>query len=201
MKCANWGFVILLFAPARIAVAQQPSTQQDDVAAAARRVREQKQQQAKAVKVWDNDNIPKSPAGLSVIGQAAPENKPATADSSANTEGKPVDAGAGKKIALTPAEQKSVVETDLAAAKEQLQTLQNDLDILQRKYTLDQQTYYSKPEYASDKAGAASLQDEQDQIDAKQQEMIAAQQKITDLQEKLNAASPSSGTETKNDSQ
>jgi hypothetical protein len=201
MKYANWGFVILLFAPARIAVAQQPSTQQDDVAAAARRVREQKHQQAKAVKVWDNDNIPKSSAALSVIGQAAPENEPATADSSANTEGKPADAGAGKKIALTTAEQKSVLETDLAAAKEQLQTLQNDLDILQRKYTLDQQTYYSKPDYASDKAGAASLQDEQDQIDAKQQEMIAAQQKIADLQQKLNAASPSSGTETKNDSQ
>jgi hypothetical protein len=202
MKWANWGFVILLLAPARVAVAQQQSTQQEDpVAAAARRAREQKQQQAKPLKVWDNDNIPKRPGALNVIGQAVPENEPATADSSASTENKPADSGTGKKVVLTAAEQKSVIETDLAAAKEQLQTLQNDLDILQRKYTLDQQMYYSKPDYASDKAGAASLQDEQDQIDAKQQEMIAAQQKIADLQAKLNATNPGASSDSKNNSQ
>ena len=38
--------------------------------------------------------------------------------------------------------------------------------------------FYGKPNYAADKAGAASLQDEQDQIDAKQQEMIAAQRSL-----------------------
>ena len=198
MKCANWGIVLLLLSPACVAVAQQQVAQQEDpVAAAARRAREQKQQQAKAPRVWDNDTIPKSPSSLSVIGQTAAENGAATAASSA--EDKPADSGTGKKEKAT--EQKSVIEADLAAAKEQLQTLQNDLDILQRKFTLDQQTYYSKPDYASDKAGAASLQDEQDQIDAKRQEMIAAQQKIAEWQENLNAASPGASSETKNDSQ
>jgi hypothetical protein len=222
MKCATWGVIILLLAPASVAAAKQQSTQQEDpvaaagrratngnftsgltggqedpVAAAARRVREQKKQQTKATKVWDNENIPKDPGALSVVGQSAPENEAAPSDSSASTGTKPAAAGNGGKVALTPAEQKSVIESDLAAAKEQLQTLQNDFDILQRKYTLDQQMYYGRTDFASDKAGAASLQDEQNQIDAKQQEMIAAQQKVADLQAKLNAA----GTDTKSSSQ
>lgn len=201
MKYAHWGLLILLLAPARAAVARQQTPQpQDPVAEAARRAREQKQQQAKATKVWNNDNIPKSPDGLSVIGQASSENQAAPADSSANAE-KPAASGDAKKAAPAAAEQKSAVESELAAAKEGLQTLENDLDILQRKYTLDQQMYYGKPNYAADKAGAASLQDEQDQIDAKQREMIAAQQKIVDLQAKLNAASPAPSSETKDNSQ
>ena len=201
MKYAQWGLLIVLLTPARAAVARQQTTQQQDpVAAAARRAREQKQQQAKATKVWNNDNIPKSPDGLSVIGPASPESQSASADSSGNAQ-KPAASGDEKKAAPAGAAQKSAIESDLAAAKEQLQTLQNDLDILQRKYTLDQQMFYGKPNYAADKAGAASLQDEQDQIDAKQQEMIAAQQKIADLQSKLNAASPAPSSETKDNSQ
>ena len=179
---------------------QQTTKPQDPVAEAARRAREQKQQQAKATKVWNNDNIPKNPDGLSVIGQASPESQPTSADSSANAP-KTAASGDEKKTAPAAAAQKSAIESDLAAAKEQLQTQQNDLDILQRKYTLDQQMFYGKPNYAADKAGAASLQDEQDQIDAKQQEMITAQQKIADLQAKLNAASPAPSSETKDNSQ
>jgi hypothetical protein len=201
MKCAHWGLLIVLLTPARAAMARQQTTQpQDPVAEAARRARGQKQQQAKATKVWNNDNIPKSPDGLSVIGQASPESQPTSADSSANAP-KTAASGDEKKATPAAAAQKSAIESDLAAAKEQLQTLQNDLDILQRKYTLDQQMFYGKPNYAADKAGAASLQDEQDQIDAKQQEMITAQQKIADLQAKLNAASPAPSSETKDNSQ
>ncbi len=201
MKYAHWGLLILLLTPAGAAVAQQQTTQtQDPVAEAARRARGQKQQQAKATKVWNNDNIPKSPDGLSVIGPSSPESQAPSVDSSANAPKTPAS-GDEKKAAPAAAAQKSAIESDLAAAKEQLQTLQNDLDILQRKYTLDQQMFYGKPNYAADKAGAASLQDEQDQIDAKQQEMIAAQQKIADLQAKLNAASPAPSSETKDNSQ
>jgi len=202
VKYANWGLVILLLAPVRVAFGRQQATQQEDpVAAAARRAREQKQQQTKAPKVWDNDTIPKRPGAVSVIGPAAPENEPAAPVPAGNAENKPGDSDIGKKAASTAAEQKSAIETDLSAAKEQLQTLQNDLDILQRKYTLDQQMHYGKPDYASDKAGAASLQDEQDQIDAKQQEMIAAQQKIAELQAKLNAGSSGASGDSKNKSQ
>ena len=196
MKCANLGVVILLFATASVALARQPGQQEDTVAAASRRAREQKQQQAKAPKVWDNDNIPKNPGALSVIGQSAPEN-PSPSDSSGKEDSKTAASADAKKAPATAAEQKATIETELAAAKDQLQTLQNDLDILQRKYTLDEQTYYGKTNYAADKAGAASLQDEHDQIDSKQQEIIAVQQKIADLQTQLSAADSLEGSETK----
>ena len=189
MKRTIWGLFVLSLIPVTAALAQPASAQQEDpLAAAARQAREEKKQQAKPGKVWDNDNIPKNAGALSVVGQSAQENA-APGDTSANSGNKAAADGSGK-LALTPAEQKAVVEQDLNAAKEELQNLQSDFDILQRKHTLDQQMYLSKPDYSSDKAGAAALQDEQDQIDAKQQEMIAAQQKVADLQAKLNAANP-----------
>jgi hypothetical protein len=178
---------MLLLTPAGAALAQAQSAQaqqEDPVAAAARRAREQKKQQTKPSRVWDNDNIPKSPGSLSVVGVA-----PSDTAVQGNSAGAHPSAGpspsAGQTTA-TPAEKKTALEADLAAAKENLQNLQSDLDILQRKLTLDQQMYYGKPGYSSDKAGAAALGEEQDQVDAKQQEIGDAQKKITDLQEKLN---------------
>jgi hypothetical protein len=190
MRRAEWGLVILLISPVGIAEArqQQPEQQEDSLAAAARRARELKKEQAKSAKVWDNDSMPKNPSSLSIVGNAPPaEEHSANAPSSAPGSSTPSDA----KNADTDAKNKSAILAELAATKEQLQTLQNDLDILQRKFTLDQQMYYGKPNYAADKAGVASLQDEQTQIDAKQQEMANAQKKVADLLEKLN---PASGT-------
>jgi DNA repair exonuclease SbcCD ATPase subunit len=179
MRFAKIGLVAVLVLPVGpigIAVARQRQTsgtsqQEDSLAAAARRAREQKKQQPKASKVWSNDDIPKT-AGLSVVGQGAPaEDNNANPPANAPGEAKP-GADAGKKPSAA----------DLAAAKDQLQTLQNDLEILQRKFTLDQQSSQSKPGYSLDNSGAENLKDEQDQIDAKQQEISDAQKRIEDLQ-------------------
>jgi len=182
MSIARWGLVAVLIilpvGPVGIAAARQQTTdtsQQDDsLAAAARRAREQKKQQSKAPKVWSNDDIPKNADALSVVGQVPPpDDKTANPSSNAASAAKP-DA---KKL-----------DADLAAAKDQLLTLQNDLDILQRKFTLDQQSFLGKPGYSLDNSGAANLKDEQDQIDAKQQEISDQQKKIEDLQTKPDAA-------------
>ena len=123
----------------------------------------------------DNDDIPKSPGSVSVVGQArirrfgCPGRFVRQCRTATTSQAIPPQTPAKGPSA---ADKKAAIEADLAAAKENLQTLQNDLDILQRKFALDQQTYYSKPDYSSDKAGAAALNDEQDQIDAKQQEMV-----------------------------
>jgi hypothetical protein len=187
MRSSTWGIVVVLLALSGIASAQQQPTQQDDpVAVAARHAREQKKQQPKA-KVWDNDNIPKNPGSLSVVGQPASDAGGARADSSANAPASETAGSAAKDSAAPNAEKRAAIESNLAAAKEGLQNLQNDLDILQRKFALDQQTYYSKPGYSSDKSGASALNNEQEQIDAKQLEMGEAQRKIADLQAQLNS--------------
>jgi hypothetical protein len=187
MRASPWTlFVLSLLLSAGAASAQQSSTQQtDSLAAAARRAREEKKDQAKPVRVWDNDNIPRKPDEITVLN--GPESQATPANSSANAT---ADGKSGAPAAKdSSASKKAGLEADLAAAKEALQTLQNDLDILKRKFVLDQQSYYGKPNYSTDKDGAAALSDEQSQIDAKQLEMGAAQQKITDLQAQLNALS------------
>lgn len=191
MRIAKWGLAILLASLVGIAEARQQTQEQaeDSLAAAARRAREQKKDHVKPTKVWDNDNIPTSVTSLSIVGNAPPaaEN---SANQPANVPGGSAAAGAANN-AGADAGKKSAIDAELAAAKERLQTLQNDLDIAQRKLALDRQMYNAKPDYSADKAGAASLQEEQSQVEAKQQELADAKKKVADLEEKLNSASKS----------
>jgi hypothetical protein len=197
MKIAQWGLVILLLSPLGSAAARQPQQapppdqsasagqsatagqQQESLGDAARRAQEQKKNQPKAAKVWDNDTIPAVPGNVNVVGQSG---ESAGAPPSAAPE-----AGQKPSGPATP-EQKAALESDLNAAKANLESLKTDLDIAQRKYTLDEQSYLSNPNHSEDKAGAAALQDEKDQIAAKQQEIADAQKKIDDLQAQVNAA-------------
>jgi len=175
--------MLLLLAPLGTASARPQET---SLADAARKARQQKKAQPKDAKVWDNDTISQTTGHISVVGQTPPPG--------AATEAKPADAtdkAAAPAEAKAPemtAQEKTALEADLAAAKDKLATVKTDLDILQRKYALDQQAFYGKYDYATDKAGAAALQDEKSQIDSKQQEVADAQKKIDELQEKLKAA-------------
>ena len=189
---------LILFLVAGAAFAQQAapnSAQGDPLAAAARQAREQKKQQPKSPRVWDNDNIPKNPGTLSIVGEPATQESASTAGPQPGAVTGDDKAAPATKAPESPADKKKALESELAAAKETLQNLQNDLDILQHKLALDQQMYYSKPEYSTDKAGAAALADEQSQVDAKHVEMGAAQQKVAGLQAQLNALSEAKPSE------
>jgi len=162
----------------------QPSDKKPDdaVADAARRTKDQKKDQPKAAKVWDNDNIPSKPDAITVLGE--PDSATDGVDQKAAVA--PNTTPQDTKAAEADAKEKAAVLSELTAAKEQLQSLNTDLDILTRKNALDQQSYYGQTNYASDKQGAAKMKDEQDQIDAKKQEIAETQKKIDELTEKLN---------------
>ena len=162
------------------------------VAEAARRAREQKQSQPKSKQVWTNDNIPTTPGTISVVGKASqPAPTPeATAESSesnqkteAGPEGKPANAAPAAE-ADKKAEEQAAAEAELAKAKERLASLRTDLDLLQREYNLEQQTYYSRPDFASDKDGKAKLDALAQQVEAKQQEVQQAEQQVSELEQK-----------------
>jgi hypothetical protein len=182
MRMARWGFTILsltLLLGARPAQAQD---QDDSLAAAARRAQEQKKDQPRAAKVWDNSNLPTT-APVSVVGQ-----EPAAAgSSSANTTASTTPA-TDTKPAPTAGELASM-NTELDAAKLRLADLKADLDVAQRKYALDQQTYYGTPNFAADKAGAAALAAEKSDVDAKADAVAAAEKLLADAQSKLDQAS------------
>ena len=233
MKSAWPGLAILLLLPVNSVFARPPQPQQyheedpSNVADAARRARDQKKEQSKSAKVWDNDSIPKTPGAVSIVGQtpAAAEGddsaagagaKDAAKDATPGAEGadkaaKPAnesgsatpapaatsDAGGGAASAGASDEKAkggeasaevAAIQSDLAAAKAQLQTVKADLDILQRKFNLDSQTYYGKPDYAADREGGATIDAEKGQVDAKQQEVADAQMKVDQLEAKLSNA-------------
>jgi len=183
MRIACSGLLVLLTLPVGVVSAQQqPQQQTDSIADAARRSREQKKEQAKPAKVWDNDTMPRKPGGVNVVGQSAPSSTPPAAN--AQAAGGAPEAGAAKSSEKSAKDVKAL-QASIAAAKEQLQSVKTELDILQRKYNLDSQMYYGKPNYAADANGAAKLADEKSQIDAKQQEVDAAQKKVSQLEEEL----------------
>src|ERR1700735_1072364 len=147
---------------------QGASQQEDPLVVAARRARQEKKTQTPTV--WTNDNIPKQGV-ISVVGNTsesapAPDSTNAAlaavgAPNQAATAGNSSDKGAGQSTGATSATtatasdgggganagsnkaaaDTSALQGDLDEAKQQLESLKTDLDILQRKYALDQQMY------------------------------------------------------------
>ncbi len=209
MKIAPWSLGILLILPVGFAAGQSqtpppPPPQQDaqssstSLAEAAKRAREAKKDEQKTAHVWDNDTVPKAGAQISVVGEA-----PAGAETDNSAAGAAADNSAnGATAAKSPSkaggEDKTALKSQLADAKERLSTLKTDLDLLERTYTLDSQMYYGKPDYSSDKEGAAKLKDEQDQIAAKQQEMDDQQKKIDELEAELAKVAPPTSEQNSN---
>jgi hypothetical protein len=72
---------------------------------------------------------------------------------------------------------------EIARAKEEVKEIEKQLDLLQRGFALDQDSYYSKPGYADDRDGKAKLDAEQQQINDKQQELDRAKAHLAELQE------------------
>jgi type II secretory pathway pseudopilin PulG len=191
MFIAKWAPLILLLALPGLTAARQSQAQtqsasdqqQDSLAAAARRAREAKKDQAKPAKVWDNETVASTTGAISIVGQPAPPpSNPALAAGVKSPAGNP------------PAADKSAIEANLSAAKANLRSLKVDLDLLQRKYALDQQTYYGTPNYSSDTAGATALADEKSQVDSKQQAVADTEKKVADLQAQWDAADKSSSS-------
>jgi hypothetical protein len=179
MRIARWALTTVLLTPlvAPAASAQAPD---DSLAAAARRAQDQKKSQPKAAKVYDNSNLPTT-GPLNVVGQ-----EPATGSSTASTTA-PSAPAADAKPAPTAAEI-AQMNSDLATAKLRLADLKADLDVAQRKYALDQQTYYGKPNFVADKAGAAALAGEKSDIDAKAEAVALADKLLAEAQTKVDEA-------------
>ncbi len=191
MRIARWTFAVLLTAPlAALSIAPfvaGPALAQDQdnsLAAAARRAQEQKKDQPKAAKVYNNDNLPTT--GLNVVGQqpAATDGTASTTTDASSTSAPAADA----KPAPTAAELAGM-NADLSSAKQRLADLKADLDIAQRKYTLDQATYYGKPNFAADKASAAALDSEKSNIDSIAAAVADAEKAVAAAQAKVDAGS------------
>jgi hypothetical protein len=187
MKITRLGWPILLFtlaAASSAAMAQSQSQQsaqqssddtskQDPLVEAARKTREQKKAQPKAAHVWNDENIPKQGEGVSVVG---------------STETAPAPGEAAPAPHPVSAQDKAQLNSAVRQAKEKVAALEQDVDIAQRKFSLDSDMYYGKTNYQDDKAGKAALDAEQADVANKKLQLKEAQEILASLQTKLSSS-------------
>jgi len=66
--------------------------------------------------------------------------------------------------------------------KVKIKRAQDDLDLLQREQSLENDSYYSQTDYAHDTAGKAKLDDLKQQVTDKQQELERLKARLAELQ-------------------
>lgn len=182
-------FAVVL-AGAFLPVAFSQSQDSQSVAEAARRAREKKKDSAKPAKVITDDtlDVKKQDVQSAVAEEPKIAGAPEAANQSANGTANPA-AGDAK----TQAANDEKLKKEVAAVKERLKDALGDLDLLQRENRLDQDIYYSQPNFAGDTAGKQKLDDEQQKMSDKRQEIDRLKAKLADLQKSLGeSSSPSS---------
>ena len=153
---------------------------------------------SKAVKVYDNENLPRS-APISLVGivQSPPD---ATADGDANDGGNPAKTG-GKEAgqsgakdeqgkndsAAADARQKALqqLKDDVEKQRAKIADITHELDLLTREYRLRTALYYSDAGYRlrSPQTWAEEDLAYRNKIAAKEAELSAAQAKLGELEE------------------
>ncbi len=184
-KIARAGFALTaLLAASGIALARpqvgSSSQQNNSPAAAARKSRDQKKAEPKSARVWDNDNIVMPAAGIEVVGQDA--NAPAPDANAAATAG---DQTPGAAAAGLSPDEVAHIQAAIKEALAKIEELKADINLSQRKYDLDAQQFYSKPDYAADKDGQKAVNQEKSALDDKKQQLQLAQQILAELQAKI----------------
>lgn len=150
-----------LSAPAVLA----QSNDSQSVAEAARRAREQKKAATKAGKVFTDDDV-----------KHAPESEAAQAPGAAAPGLQSTGAGASGEPASKDEKAKQI-----AALKEQIKQAQSDLSLIQREQALQQDTYYSNPDYIHDIAGKAKLDGIKQQVADKQEALDKLKTRLAEL--------------------
>jgi len=152
--------------PATVFAQSQDS---QSVAEASRRARAQKKNTEKQPKVITDEtlDVKKGDVQSATAEQLRMPGSPETpaqpaADTPANPQGSPNASEDEKSRALLK---------QRVALKEKIKGAQSDLDLLQREFQLDQDSFYSSPDYANNTSGKSKLDAMKQQISDKQQEL------------------------------
>jgi len=206
---------VVMAAQSQGAQSQEP----DPVVEAARKAREQKKKAGKPATVITDETLQPGPGSTNPpdlqnakawqptvpgqtsaaeadssakASQSTSADQPATATAESTDEAAAVqkaDQNKEDRKAEQKEEAKRLAE-EVAKAKEKLTQVQNELDLLQREFSLDRETLYSNPGYAGDSAGKSKLDALQQQITGKQQDVSNAKTRLAELQEQLAKLAP-----------
>jgi hypothetical protein len=166
-------FALTVFSfPAR---AQEQST--DDIAAAARKAREQKENAPKPKKVVTNDDIP-----------AAKTDAPA-ADAEAVKPPDAQGAAATDKSADNDPKSEAYWRKKFQKVRDQINTAEKELDVLQRELDKGQVQYYSDPQAAlTQQHDRSDINEKTAKIDAKKKEIDTLKQQLSDMEDGMRKA-------------
>ncbi len=154
----------------------QPQDSQS-VAEAARRARAQKKNTEKPPKVITDETLDVKKGDVQNATAEQPK-MPGTPDTQAQPAagaasvqgGAPSDASTAQPSKSASEDARAALK-ERVALKEKIKEAQSDLDLQQREYQLDQESYYSTPDYAKNSSGKEKLDAMKQQITDKQQEL------------------------------
>ena len=158
------------------AAAFAQSQDSQSVAEAARKARAQKKNTEKAPKVITDETLEVKKGDV----QSATAEQPRMPGSPEAPAQPAAAAAPGRPAAPAAKDQKESKE--VADLKVKIKRAQDDLDLLQREQSLENDSYYSQTDYAHDTAGKAKLDDLKQQVTDKQQELERLKARLAELQ-------------------
>ncbi len=158
------------------AAAFAQSQDSQSVAEAARKARAQKKNTEKAPKVITDETLDVKKGDV----QSATAEQPRM-PGSPEAPAQPA-AAAAPGTPASPAAKDQKESKEVADLKVKIKRAQDDLDLLQREQSLENDSYYSQTDYAHDTAGKAKLDDLKQQVTDKQQELERLKTRLAELQ-------------------
>ena len=163
--------------------ATAPTAPVDPLVAAARKAREQKKDQPKPARVFDNDNIP-TRGGVSAVG-SAPEGESAEGGGTAQ----PGAEQTSDKTTGPGASDEKAWRERFAKLRKKLDQDQADLDIMQRELGVLDVQYYNDPMKGMQQGYTRSdINEKTGKIEDKKKQIEADEQAITDAEDELRKA-------------
>ena len=154
-------------------------SQNTSVADAARRSREQKKASTKPATIITNDTLTPAPTPA----PAAATNAPTGQQSAVTAEGvaAPTGSNTADQNAPSAADEAEKKKKDVEDLKQQVAALQGEVDLVQRSLSLDQDAFYSKPDFSNDKDGKAKLDAALADLKQKQDDLAQLKAKLAGL--------------------
>jgi len=152
---------------------------QDSVAEAARRSRSKKKNSEKPAKVITDETLEVKKGDVQSA-TAEQLRMPGTPETAAQPAPVNAPSSAAQNEKKAPEDEKLAKE--ITALKEQIKQAQSDVDLAKREQALQQDTYFSNPDYVHDTAGKAKLDAIKQQITDKQQELDRLKVRLAELQ-------------------
>jgi hypothetical protein len=185
------------------AYAQDAQTQQgQSVADAARQSREQKKNAAKQARVISNEDLDLEYFKRGQEGfNFGPPSKTTTEEPSVNavaatevTNPAAIPADKEAQPEDKSAQEAAAEDAKITKLKEKIKETEEKLKWQQREFALDQDTFYSNPNYTDLQTGKAKLDSEQQAINDRQQEIEGLKASLAELDERRKQIAPPPST-------